>query len=296
MTKYFNIFIESYSSYWGYLQNEVLSPSWHNYFYWLVGITLLVWALEIIFPWRKNQGIIRKGFWIDTFYLFFNFFIFSLILYNGLSNVAVTFFNDLLHSLGINNLVAIEIQALPLFLRFVIAYLFIDFIQWNIHRLLHRVPWMWNFHKVHHSVKQMGFAAHFRFHWMETVFYKSIQYVPLAMVGFGIDDFFVIHILSITIGHLNHSNLCLDYGILKYLLNNPKMHIWHHAKELPTEKQYGVNFGISFSCWDYLFGTAFIPKDGKNVPLGFDKDETFPSELKDQLILPYKHKRRRGNE
>jgi len=290
MTKYLDIFIQSYSNYWTYLKNEVLYPSWYNYFYWLIGISLLVWGLEIIFPWRKSQKILRKDFWIDTFYLFFNFFIFSLILYNGLSDVAVTFFNDILHSIGINNLVAIEMQALPLLIRFIIAYLFIDFIHWNIHRLLHRVPWMWAFHKVHHSAKQMGFATHFRFHWMETVFYKSIQYIPLAMVGFGIDDFFVIHIISISIGHLNHANVGCDYGIFKYILNNPKMHIWHHAKELPTEKQYGVNFGISFSCWDYLFGTAYIPKDGKDITLGFDEDENFPSELKKQLILPFKAK------
>ncbi len=56
----------------------------------------------------------------------------------------------------------------------------------------------------------MGFAAHLRFHFMETVVCTSILYVPLAMIGFG-----------------------LDYGSLRYVLNNPAMHIWHHAVNSP---------------------------------------------------------------
>ncbi len=30
------------------------------------------------------------------------------------------------------------------------------------HLLGHKVPILWEFHKVHHSVEQMGFAAHLR--------------------------------------------------------------------------------------------------------------------------------------
>mgnify|MGYP001273654428 CR=1 FL=1 len=52
---------------------------------------------------------------------------------------------------------------------------------------------------------------------------------------------------TVLIGHLNHSNISLDYGLLKYVLNNPKMHIWHHAKDLPNRYSSGVNFGISKS-------------------------------------------------
>ena len=109
MQKYIDAFVGGYSGYFNYLWNEILNPSWHNYFYWLVGLSLLVWSLEILFPWRKNQGAIRHDFWLDVFYMFFNFFLFSLVVYNAVSNVAVQGFNDFLALFGIQNLVAINV-------------------------------------------------------------------------------------------------------------------------------------------------------------------------------------------
>lgn len=290
MNEYIDIFFRSFSDYWNYLANEITHPQWHSYFYWLIAISLIVWIIELIAPWRKKQAALRKDFWLDGFYMFFNFFLFSLIGYNAIANIAVETFNNLLGSVNIHNLVAIQVNNWHPILQFLLMFIFADFIQWNIHRLLHKVTWLWEFHKVHHSVKQMGFAAHLRFHWMETVVYKTLQYTPLAMIGFGIDDFFIIHIIAIFIGHINHANLNIDYGILKYILNNPKMHIWHHAKVLPKER-YGVNFGLSLSIWDYLFKTAYVPNDGKDIELGFDDDESFPKGFVSQFIYPLNKKK-----
>ena len=55
------------------------------------------------------------------------------------------------------------------------------------------------------------------------------------------------------------------------------MHIWHHARDLPEDRPYGMNFGLTLSLWDYLFGTAYIPKDGRDIELGFPRVEEFPS-------------------
>lgn len=287
MDKYIDIFIGSFTGYFNYLKNEILYPSWHNYFYWLIGLSLAIWLLEIIIPWRKKQPIFRQDFWLDGFYMFFNFFLFSLIGYNALSNIATQAFNDFLALFGITNVVAINVGMWPKWAQWLTMFIIADFIQWNVHRMLHRVPWMWEFHKLHHSVKEMGFAAHLRFHWMETIIYKTIQYIPLAMIGFGIDDFFLVHIFAIAIGHLNHSNIYITYGPFRYLINNPAMHIWHHAKHLP-DGSHGVNFGISLSVWDYLFKTAYIPKDGRDIELGFEQDEKFPTKFTNQILYPFK--------
>ena len=154
---------------------------------------------------------------------------------------------------------------------------------------------MWRFHSVHHSVKEMGFAAHLRFHWMEIVLYKTIQYIPLNVIGFSIKDFFILHIFTTAVGHLNHANLNLDYGPLKYVFNNPKMHIWHHVKDLPRKFKYGVNFGITLSVWDYLFNTVYIPSDGRDEELGFDNDDVYPKGFLGQLIYPF-YKRKSSQE
>lgn len=284
--KYQQIIIDSFTGYYHYLVHEITSPSVHNYFWGLIAISLFFYSLELIWPWRKNQARIRKDFWLDAFYMFFNFFLFSLIGYNAISNVFVALFNDLLGLFGINNWVAISVASLPRLVQLLILFFLRDFIQWNVHRLLHRVPFLWEFHKVHHSVKQMGFAAHLRYHWMENIVYRSIEYIPLGMIGFGIRDFFAMHILALAIGHFNHSNFKLPLGPLKYVFNNPQMHIWHHARELPNK--YGVNFGISLSLWDYLFKTDHIPFDGRDIELGFDRDELFPKGFVLQEIYPIK--------
>ncbi|HQV40318.1 MAG: sterol desaturase family protein [Flavobacteriales bacterium] len=286
MQHYWDIIVNSYTGYWNYLLGEISHLSWHNYFWWLVGLSLFAWTAEILFPWRKDQPRIRQDFWLDGFYMFFNYFLFSLIAYNAVSNVAVDLFNSALAGIGITNIVAIQVGSWPRWAQLLTLFLVADFIHWNVHRMLHRVPWMWKFHQVHHSVKQMGFAAHLRFHWMENVFYKSAQYIPLAMIGFGLEDFFIVHIFATAIGHLNHSNLNLSYGPLKYVLNNPRMHIWHHVKELPAGRKYGINYGISLSLWDYLFGTAVIPSNGRDIELGFPGDETFPKRFIKQLAFP----------
>ncbi|ADF52123.1 MULTISPECIES: sterol desaturase family protein [Flavobacteriaceae] len=288
MEKYIDIILNSFSGYWNYLGKEISDPSWTNYFYWLLALSLLVFLLEIIVPWRKKQSIIRKGFWLDAFYILFNFFLFSLIGYNALSNVGVALFNDFLGLFGITNIVALEVQTLPVWSQLFIMFIVADFIQWNVHRLLHRVPWLWQFHKVHHSVKEMGFAAQFRFHFMETIVYKSIQYVPFALIGFGIEQFFVVHMFAVFVGHLNHANLDWSYGKLGYVFNNPRMHIWHHSKELPEKHPYGMNFGLTLSIWDYLFRTAYVPKSGRDIELGFEDDTNFPRTFLEQMKYPFK--------
>ena len=45
------------------------------------------------------------------------------------------------------------------------------------------------------------------------------------------------------------------------------------AKVLPKHVKYGVNYGLTLSVWDYLFGTNHIPEDGRDIELGFDGDE-----------------------
>lgn len=277
--EYWELIKNSYTGFANYLWNSIVNPSVNSYFYWLIGVSIFFFILELISPWRKDQPKFRKDFWLDFFYMFFNFFLFSLIIFNAASDVVVNLFNDALAAVGITNLVAFEVMSWPVWTHLLIGFLVRDFVQWWIHRLLHRVPWLWEFHKVHHSVKQMGFAAHLRYHWMENVTYRTLEYIPLALIGIGLRDFFIIHIFTLAVGHFNHSNFKVNLGPLKYIFNNPQMHIWHHVKALPEERRMGVNFGLTLSIWDYLFKTNYIPEDGRDIELGFPKDEQFPDDF-----------------
>ncbi|WP_346880988.1 sterol desaturase family protein [uncultured Algibacter sp.] len=294
MEKYIDLIKNSYSGYWNYLKAEVFFQNhWDNYFYGLIAISLLVWLLEIIFPWRKNQSIFRKDFWLDVFYMFFNFFLLNLIILIALSNAASQFFNDLLGvvNLSLTDFQLFNINQLPKVFGLLIFFFVSDFVQWNTHRLLHRIPFLWNFHKVHHSVKEMGFAAHLRYHWMEPVVYKSLLYIPIAIIGhYNAADVAIVYFFTIAIGHINHANLGWDYGPLKYIFNNPKMHIWHHAKQLPKHVRFGVNYGLTLSLWDYIFKTDYIPHNGRDIELGFENDESFPKHFINQELYPFNKK------
>ena len=338
MNKYLDLFISGYESYAGYLWNEITSPSWNNYFYWLIGVSLFFLVLELFVPWRKGQPVKRKDFWLDGFYMFFNFFIFSLIIYNAASEVIVNLFND-----GIELVAGFDLQALnplnnlPLWSILIIGFIVRDFVQWWIHRLLHKFDWLWKFHKVHHSVAEMGFAAHLRYHWMENLVYRTLEYIPLALLGIGLYDFFIIHIFTLAWGHYNHSNISVNGRvtggilglligivvsqgllginimqeaslgaslgviggtvlggvfllgpIMKYIFNSPEMHIWHHSYELPKERRYGINFGLTLAIWDYIFKTAYIPHDGRDIKLGFPGVEEFPTTFINQAVVGLK--------
>ena len=326
MADYKQVFIDAWKGSADYIWKEAqlaIDPWWHNYLLWLVVVSALFFLLEAAKPWRENQALFRKDFWLDFFYMFFNYTLFGLIIFNAGTDLVVNLFSDGIESVSGFSLKANKpLENWPIWGVLLLGFVLRDFTQWWIHRLLHRVSWLWEFHKVHHSVEQMGFAAHLRYHWMENVVYRTLEYLPLALLGIGLHDFFMIHIFALALGHYNHSNLRVGWRVsgavfggllgafiafvgfeawvtdwkawaivvggaalfglflgrfLKYIFNGPSNHIWHHAHDLPHERRFGVNFALSLSCWDYLFGTIYIPKDGRDIKLGFPGLKSFPN-------------------
>jgi sterol desaturase/sphingolipid hydroxylase (fatty acid hydroxylase superfamily) len=268
-----------------YFLREVTNPHATNYFFALLAVSAAVYGLELWRPWRREQPRIRRDFFLDAWYMFFNFFGFGLLGYAAVASATEALFRDALAAVNVRSLTLVDLSGWPLPAQVGAFFVLRDFVQWNIHRLLHRVDRLWELHKVHHSVQQMGFAAHLRYHWAETVVYRTLEYIPLALMGLGVTQLFAAHFIALTIGHLNHANTVLPMGPLKYVLNNSRMHIWHHARQLP--RRFGANFGISLSIWDYLFATAYVPRDGCQEPLGFEHVESFPQTFWRQITHPW---------
>ncbi len=287
MEKYFDGFINAFFGTLDWTWKSILFdvPWYTNYFYGLIAISLVVWVLEIVFPWRKDQSIFRKDFWLDGFYMFFNFFIFS---------VAISGFYKLLQlgfaDFGITDksLALFDPSGWPMWTQLLLFFVVLDFVQWFTHTLLHKYAFLWQFHKVHHSVKEMGFAAHLRYHWMENILYKPLKtFGVMILFGFEPEQAYIVHFIAISIGHINHANIKVTWGPLKYIFNNPVMHLYHHAYHLP-EGKFGVNFGISLSLWDYIFKTDYIPEDSGTIELGFPGDEKFPTDFVGQNTYGFK--------
>ena len=185
-----------------------------------------------------------------------------------------------------------DIGTWPNWLQLAVFFVILDLFQWFTHVLLHKFDFLWKFHKVHHSVKEMGFAAHLRYHWMENIFYKPLKtFGVMILGGFEPEQAFIVHFIAIGIGHINHANIKITWGPLKYIFNNPVMHLYHHVKALPEGRTKGINFGISLSLWDYLFKTNYIAEDSGTIEIGFPGEERFPKTFFGQVFYGFGNKR-----
>ena len=257
-----------------------------NYLFWLSIFSILLALLERIWPARQ-QKVLRTWLWSDVFHLIFNGHFLGVMLYGIAFYHVIPWLDTQLVALGWQDLLyfnMVKYAEWGIILQSCIALFVIDLIQWGIHNLLHKSSFLWQIHQVHHSVKEgeMDWIVSFRFSWLEVVIYKSIMYVPVMWFGFEPQALFFHAVFGTLIGHLNHANVTWDYGVLRYLINNPKMHLYHHAYDAPTG---GQNFGIIFSCWDYLFKTAYVPHKPCSR-IGFQGVDEVPNDFFAQLIWP----------
>lgn len=256
-----------------------------QYVHWMLILCGVFLALERLRPWRR-QPVLRRGWSVDLGYVALNGHFLGVLLAK-FTGPASRWVSD---ALGLEvaraRLHGGLASGWPAAVQFLVALVVLDFLQWCIHNALHRVPWLWRFHQVHHSIEVLDWAGNLRFHWMEIVVYKSVQYVPLALLGFDGGVLLAHAVFSTFMGFWNHSNLDVDIGPLRYVFNNPRMHVWHHDRdEVPLPP--GVNFGINLSVWDWWFKTAWLPTtDRQPRRLGFAGIDRFPTTLVGQLLFP----------
>ena len=254
-----------------------------TYVYALAVISAIFVVLERLRPRYRDQPILRAGILTDVFYVVFNGHFLGLLLAKA-SKPAIAWFDGVLTSWNIRESFYYGLASqLPGWLQFIVALLVIDFVHWSIHNMLHRVPALWELHKVHHSIEHMDWLGSMRFHWSEVVIYKTLSYPVLAFLGFDGGVLLALAVVGTAIGHFNHSNMGVKIGPLKYLLNNPEMHIWHHTH--PDCGPPMCNFGINLSVWDWIFGTAHVP-DAPPAKLAFDDIDEFPHTAAGQLLHP----------
>jgi sterol desaturase/sphingolipid hydroxylase (fatty acid hydroxylase superfamily) len=252
------------------------------YLYWLLAISVVFVLLERLLPWRKGQRSLRAGWLRDLGFLALNGHVFSLLTAGAMGAVAIAATRTL-HALGIQ-LEGSPVKQWPFVAQFLVFLVLADFLQWCIHNLLHRVPWLWTFHKVHHSVTTMDWLGNWRFHWVEILVYKSLQWLPLAWLDASPQATFAVVVVATFWGDLNHANLPVRLGPLAYLLNGPRMHLWHH--DLSSEGGTAKNFGIVFSAWDFVFGTAYWPRERSPERLGYPGMEEMPATFHGQVLWP----------
>lgn len=267
------------------LPRKIVDALLKNYAFWLAVLALGCIVAERIAPWRKDQGLARPQLLQDLFWLLFNG-IAAGVLFKSLLGFLQSSLSD-----GFRLLTTVDPETLHLLagkrivIQFGIALVVADFIEYLVHNALHRWNPLWKIHRVHHSITTLDWIGNFRFHWGEIIVYNVAKHLPMAMLGADGNALLAAAVVATLIGLLNHANLNISWGALRYVFNSPRMHVWHHDRH--PSRQAGFNFGVVFSLWDWIFGTAYMPADGSQPKaLGFQRMEEVPASLAMRFFLP----------
>jgi sterol desaturase/sphingolipid hydroxylase (fatty acid hydroxylase superfamily) len=285
LSDYWNFFVLAGELSFRSVLRPLLTPALSNPLYMGIWIVVFVYGCELVVPWRKSQPKLREGVWLDLFYTLGYLLLFGALISTPIFQTAQLVFHHALHSaFGVHLPQLVSLGGWPLWSRWALLFLISDFLNYLGHRLLHRSEFLWNFHKVHHSSKRLDILNAVRLHWAEKIFYVFFTYVPLAMIGFEAQQIFVVAFANLFLCLFTHANVRVPLGPLTYVLNNPQLHLWHHAVEVPHNRN--VNYGAALSLWDFLLGTAYLPDDRADLEVGFVGMETLPTTLWGQQLYP----------
>jgi sterol desaturase/sphingolipid hydroxylase (fatty acid hydroxylase superfamily) len=246
----------------------------------LLVLGFLFVPLEGLFPLRA-QRVFRQGWQTDLKHFFVSHAGVQLISFAAMIPAQVLF------SWAVQLDFQRAVAAQPLWLQFIEIILAVDLATYWIHRAFHQLPWLWSFHAIHHSSREMDWLAGSRMHVVDVFVTRAVAFLPVFILGFapaalyGYLVFVSFHAVFI------HANLRWRFPYLRWLVTTPEYHHWHHTSD---EEGIDKNFASFLPMWDLLFRTAhqpdYWPKSYGTVK--FQPPETYLG----QLAYPF---RRRGH-
>jgi sterol desaturase/sphingolipid hydroxylase (fatty acid hydroxylase superfamily) len=241
---------------------------------------------------RSNQA--------DIGYLFFNVFVFGVVFgwavlsYQFVSNGIIASLNGSFGPVAPSawpNWATRSVITVMLFLAYELGY-------WFNHWLSHKVPLLWEFHKVHHTAEVLTPLTNFRVHPVYTWVFANILALFAAIANglgnymfgetayqYALADTNIILVLFIhTYVHLQHSHMWISFrGLAGRIFVSPAHHQVHHSGD---PKHFNKNFGSCLALWDWMFGTLYVPgKEREALTFGFS-DHPDAHTVKGELVAP----------
>ena len=231
--------------------------------------------------WASKSAI------IDYYFIFFNSYIkilliAPLLIYGYYLNYYV---NDGLHNLFGKPSLQLSVTTITI-LYTISLTIFGDFCTYIIHYIMHKVPFFWRFHKIHHSATVLNPITQYRIHPVELLI-NNIRGIFVIGLVTGIFNYLSVHqiekwtFIGVNIFHflfllwganLRHSHVKFSYAsILENILISPFQHQIHHSN---NPEHYDKNMGSKFAIWDWLFGTLVKSKDvTKKLRFGLGEED-----------------------
>ena len=206
-------------------------------------------VLERVIPYRKGLPIFREGLWVDLiWYTLIQSYFLKILIFDYI-------IAPIQHKYDWSGLFFMHGWSLTAqVLFFLVTH---DLYIYLFHRFQHHNKWFWRTHEAHHSDKQVDFLAGGRSHIVEIIINQTIEFAPIFILSDKAELVVPIKaLLDAMFGTFIHANIDVKLGKLKYFLNSPELHLWHHANTLEV---FHANFSTKFSVWDYLFGTVYFP-------------------------------------
>jgi sterol desaturase/sphingolipid hydroxylase (fatty acid hydroxylase superfamily) len=159
-----------------------------------------------------------------------------------------------------------------------------DFLYYWYHRAQHTFGFLWRFHQVHHSIREMN-AWNANMHVSEELLRPLVVTLPMALLIDFHPPFLwsMIGMLMLIQGTFEHADTRVSFGPLSYLFADNRFHRIHHSIEV---RHYNRNFSACVTLWDVLFRTAYFPKKHEWPKVGLDYTDE-PNRLVDYLMMPF---------
>jgi len=237
---------------------------------------------EFFAPKRVASIGIKERWRVNTIFLLINAVILRLAL--PIAAISAAYLADQNHWGLLNH------YLLPLWLEIIVAFILLDLAMYLQHVMLHVLPVLWRFHRVHHSDIEMDVTTGFRFHPVEIVYTLVVKSTLVVLIGAPVIVVIIFElILSLAI-LFTHSNVYINSVLertLRKLYVTPDMHRIHHSAR---ENETNSNFGFIFSFWDKLLGTyqqdSADSVNAMMIGLGQFREPAC-QKLTGQLLLPF---------
>ena len=224
-----------------------------------------------------RQNINRFQWQLDTVYYFTGYFInkFGIWICVALAVLLKSQFNS-------DTSISVLSQQ-PFLIQLIIVLILSELGYYFAHRLLHQIPFLWQFHAIHHSAEKIDWLTTTRVHPFDQLFTKFFQLTPLLYLDFSSEVMAVYFLWSSAIAFFIHANLRIKLPILRRIITTPETHHWHHSR---NPHSYNTNFAAQLACVDWLFGTYYCPQKKPDINYGIA--EKLPNTYLKQLLYPFR--------
>jgi sterol desaturase/sphingolipid hydroxylase (fatty acid hydroxylase superfamily) len=285
------------------LLNYPLDPSRRIYFAYVLGSLAIVWMWMGLAWIRKDTGyantlwhqLTNPAVWwhrsarLDYQLLVINPALRLVLLgFLGITLTPVAFatealLGDLFGSISLN-WSGVQITAAYTLILFIAD----DFTRFLLHYLMHKIPWLWSIHRLHHSAEVMTPFTVYRIHPLESLLYSLRMITTQGLVlglfffGFGMNlsiweiagaNLFT-YLFNLAGANLRHSHVWISWGPwLERIFISPAQHQIHHSSD---PRHFDKNMGAFLSIWDLLFRTLLIARGQHVTEFGLQRHQPSP--------------------